>query len=102
LNKKPGTYFTYSNLNFGLCGTFVERLSGIRFDIYARENVLNKLGVEASFNVADLKNITQLATLYSGLNGTWVEEIDGYHGVKPAQRNLTGYNIGNNGLIYGP
>jgi D-alanyl-D-alanine carboxypeptidase len=24
----PGTYFTYSNVNFGIMGTLVERLSG--------------------------------------------------------------------------
>ena len=32
----PGTYFSYSNINFGLMGTLVEKLSGVRFDIYMR------------------------------------------------------------------
>jgi len=28
LNKRPGSYFTYSNLNFAIAGTLIERLSG--------------------------------------------------------------------------
>jgi CubicO group peptidase (beta-lactamase class C family) len=33
-NHKPGTYFYYSNINFGLVGTFIEAYSNLRFDTY--------------------------------------------------------------------
>ncbi len=45
LNKKPGTYFTYGNINFGIIGTLIEALSGVRFDIYMRDQVLKPLGI---------------------------------------------------------
>jgi len=45
LNKKPGTYFTYGNIYFGIIGTLIEALSGIRYDIYMRDFVLKPLGI---------------------------------------------------------
>jgi len=50
-NKKPGTYFSYSNINFGLVGILVEAHSGMRFDVYMRQNVFLPLGIGASYNV---------------------------------------------------
>jgi CubicO group peptidase (beta-lactamase class C family) len=37
---KPGTYFDYVNLNFGIAGTIVEILTQKRFDEYTRDNIL--------------------------------------------------------------
>jgi CubicO group peptidase (beta-lactamase class C family) len=63
--KKPGTYFQYCNFNFGLMGTILEILTNTRFDIYVRNTILIPMGItEASFNVADLPDISKLATLY--------------------------------------
>lgn len=41
----PGTIYSYANINFGLTGTFLERISGVRFDIYMKDNVLKHLSV---------------------------------------------------------
>ena len=40
---KPGTYFHYVNLNFGLAGTIVEILAQKRFDEYTRDNILRQI-----------------------------------------------------------
>lgn len=32
----PGTYFSISDMNFGIIGTLIEAISGERFDIYMR------------------------------------------------------------------
>jgi len=40
---KPGTYFHYVNLNFGLAGTIVEILAQKRFDEYTRDNILTQI-----------------------------------------------------------
>lgn len=42
-NRRPGTYFNYSNFNYGIIGTVVEKISNVRFDIYTRENILKYL-----------------------------------------------------------
>jgi CubicO group peptidase (beta-lactamase class C family) len=35
-SHKPGEYFQYVNLNFGIAGTIVEIVSGVRYDLYER------------------------------------------------------------------
>ncbi|MDD5090822.1 MAG: serine hydrolase [Candidatus Wallbacteria bacterium] len=96
---KPGSgTFAYSNFCFGLLGTLVEKLSGKRFDIYCREALLLPLDITGSFRVQDLPDINKLAVLYRGGSPT----CDNYKGVMPPARDLSGYKIGTNGLIYGP
>jgi len=70
-------------MNFAVAGTIIEKLSGQRFDLYVKEHILAKLRLKASFNPADIRNISQLAVLYDGVNDTWVEDTDAFHGVKP-------------------
>ena len=41
--SKPGDYFNYANLNFGLLATLIE-FSGERFDQYMENHVLRPLG----------------------------------------------------------
>lgn len=99
-SHKPGTYFSYSNLNYVVIGTIIEKLSNTRFDIFMKQNILSKIG-SLSFNPADLPNINNLAVLYTGMNGVWVSSKDNFNGTVK-QRNLTGYTVGTNAAIYGP
>ena len=50
----PGEKYSYSNLCYNALGIVVERVSGMRFDRYVRKEILEPLGIEASFNVEDL------------------------------------------------
>lgn len=100
--NRPGTYFAYSNLGFGIVGTLVEAISRERFDLYCLNHILKPLGIEGSFSVADLMNIRNLAVLYRTSGGTWVPQADNYGGVKPAQRDLSAYVIGSNAVAFGP
>jgi len=75
----PGAgYFHYANLNYGLLGTVIERVSGQRFDRYMQSQVLDPLGIEGSFNVnllgADSRG--NLSTLYRYQNGQWMAQAD--------------------------
>jgi CubicO group peptidase (beta-lactamase class C family) len=103
---KPGSYFQYVNLNFGIAGTIVEILSNTRFDIYQQEHILGPLSKglpeEATFNPATIRNKRNLGVIYIGKNGTFAPNYDYYPTFDIPQRNLTGYKIGTNGVIYGP
>ena len=47
----PGAgYFTYSNLNFPVIGSIVERVTGQRFDLWMRREVLEPMKLDACFN----------------------------------------------------
>jgi CubicO group peptidase (beta-lactamase class C family) len=103
---QPGDYFHYVNLNFGLAGTIVEIISQKRFDEYQRDNILTYLSEGlaevATFNAANIKNAKNLGVLYNGNKGKWEPGYDYYPNGVINQRNLTGYKVGDNGVIYGP
>lgn len=99
-NKAPGSYFSYTNMNYVILGTIIERLTNTRFDVWMKQNLLSKIG-SLSYNPADLPVPNNLAALYAGLNGKWLAVKDNFNGTIP-QRNLTGYTAGTNAAIYGP
>lgn len=98
----PGTYFNYSNLNYVILGTIVEKVSGVRFDTYCKENIFEPLGIDASFNPADLDDMNQLAVLYRKVSGVWTPQVDNFQGIPPSYSNLEGYTPGTNGARFGP
>jgi CubicO group peptidase (beta-lactamase class C family) len=59
----PGTKYQYCNLGFNTLGAIVEKVSGIRFDKYVSQNILQPLKLKASFNADDSHGIT-FTTLY--------------------------------------
>lgn len=98
----PGTYFNYSNINYVILGTIVEKITNTRFDVYCKQNISIPLGIDASFNVNDLEDINQLAVLYRKPNGIWTPQADNYQGTQPVFNNLNGYIPGTNGGRFGP
>ena len=78
--EAPGTYYAYANVNYGILGTLIEALSGQRFDVYMREQVLAPLGIGGSFNVQDLEDIGNLAVLYRNS----APQADNYNGAMSA------------------
>ncbi len=102
-SRSPSSnYFEYSNINFGVVGTLVERISNQRFDIFCKEKIFQPLGITGSFNIQDIPNINNVSVLYRKSGSTWVPQTDNYLGVKPPPRNLSGYVIGSNGVIFAP
>ncbi|GAA4832962.1 hypothetical protein GCM10023331_17790 [Algivirga pacifica] len=93
----PGKYFTYANINYGVIGTLIEKISGKRFDLYVKEVILDPLGMDGSFNVSDIANIEDMAVLYR----KGIPQADNYGGVSPS-RNMDHYIVGSNGLAFAP
>lgn len=104
LNKKPGTYFTYCNLAYSTLGCIVEKIANKRFDIYVKENILNPLGMNASYNIDDFTqtDFQNIAVLYRYQNNQWIAQKDNYNGVKPSPQNLSNYVIGKDAFIFSP
>jgi len=100
--EQPGSYFNYSNIEFGVLGTVIESVTKTRFDIWIRQNVLLPLHIKGSFNIQDIPDINNVAVLYRYKDNEWVPQADNYRGEKPPPRDLTKYIIGSNGLIYSP
>ena len=96
--EPPGSWFMYSNLNYGIIGTLIEAHSGQRFDQYMREQVLLPMGIGGSYNIQDLDDIGQLAVLYRNSS----PQVDNFGGQMPPAPDLSAYTIGSNGLYFAP
>lgn len=61
---QPGAQFSYQNDAYSLLGTIVERVSGIEYTQFVKENILQPLAMDnTAFDVAELPS-SQLTTLY--------------------------------------
>jgi len=68
---RPGTAFSYSNVNGALAGLLIERLSGKTYAEYCSSAVLRPLGMtQSEFLLANI-NRPDLAVQYTWQNNTW-------------------------------
>ena len=124
----PEKFFAYCNLNYGLLGTIIEVVTGKRFDLYQRENILRQLDTRADYLPANLarEDFDMLGTIYRKKNpqgvwnefGNWFAQIDDFNGVQPAQDTLAlqnpydekfntlcdlkNYRVGTNATFFSP
>lgn len=66
---EPGTEFSYSNDCYALLGTIVQRVSGISFEQFVKEYILDPCGMEHTcFEIDDLKEYENITSLYAARN----------------------------------
>lgn len=94
----PGTGYQYCNLGFNTLGVLVEIHSSERFDQYIRNNILDPLGVYASFNVNDL-DTNRFATLYAFEEGRFVPSPQAYN---PRTEEIDNYVEGFSAPVFSP
>ena len=97
-NYEPGTGYEYCNLNFNLVGTFIEKLSGERFDQYVVHHVLEPLGLYGGYCVDSL-DASRFAKLYAYENGEFVEEKAAY---APRSERIANYRFGYDTPVFSP
>ena len=123
----PGKFFSYCNLNYGLLGTIIETVTGERFDIYQRKNILSQLKTKADYLPGnfDSAEFEMLGSIYRKKNpngiwdefGKWYAQIDDYKIQltkdtvslqNPYDENfqqeysLKDYHVGTNATIFSP
>jgi len=99
---QPGTYFQYSNLNFVIIGTLIERITGERFDHYCQQHIFQPLQIKASFNVQELPTPSNLAVLYRKIDSNWIPQADHNPVTATPTSDLTNYRLGTNAARLGP
>ena len=117
--QEPGVYFNYSNLNFGILGSLMEKASGERFDRYMKTHVLEPMGLSASYNPCDIPDDLRAAAFRKrgpagtwNPNGDWYDQVDGgdpvcFYGMQADDRPAvlefeTSYELGSNGTLFSP
>jgi len=107
-SEKPGTWFQYSNLNYGILGTLVEAVSSRAFDVFIKEEIFIPLDIRAGFSSYTQSYDQWPATLYRKPDGVWTTQADrrptegsARDGMKyPEQRDSI--IVGKNAIPYGP
>ena len=95
---KPGEGYNYSNLGLNLAGTILEKVSGVRFDVYVRDNVIRKLGLYGGHNVDSL-DASKFARIYKWSDEKYVESESAYK--SPADR-MADYVQGYSAPVFSP
>ncbi len=98
LEYEPGTNYRYSNLGLNLAGAIVEKVSGVRFDEYVKQNIIDPLGLYGSFNV-DALDATRFATLYRFRKGKLVKAAGAY---KSTADKISSYVLGYSAPLFSP
>jgi CubicO group peptidase (beta-lactamase class C family) len=109
---KPGAYFDYCNLAYGVLATMIERASGQRFDLYMHEHVFAPLELTCGYNWSEVPqaDLVYAGALYRRKDGQWAVTIDG---PTPEDRKvgpgwtkdgatLASYKPGDHGSLYSP
>jgi N-acetyl-anhydromuramyl-L-alanine amidase AmpD len=111
---KPGTYFSYANLPWGVAGTIMEKATGERFDRLMKRLIVDPMGLRGGYNPAELPaaRIANVATLYRKATagdtqvwnpqGPWIAQADDYSREAPVSRARDDYVIGSNGTLFSP
>ena len=100
--EAPGEFFCYTNLNYGILGTIIEKVTQTRFDKYMKQAFFDPMGIDASFNITDFNEaaLSDFGLIYQkqeygvwNTDGPWIAQIDDYSALKIYGNNL--YNIYN-------
>lgn len=106
----PGTWFRYSNLNFPVVASIMERATGQRFDRLMDRLVLAPLGLDACFNWTTCSDaaIDRAVVLYDGDGAVLRDDLGGERPACPVLQaadgscDLSGYVPGHNGALFSP
>ncbi len=109
----PGAFFTYSNLNYGVIATLIEKASGERFDRYMQRAVFKPLGITAGYNWSGVEGqAVRVGALYrkTEMAGPWLAQVDDFPGGTPkvtvrskvTELDLDSIRPGSNGSLFSP
>lgn len=97
---EPGSEYEYCNLGYNMIGAILERITGVRFDHYIQEQILNPLGLYGGYNVNELDE-ERLAPLYSFNSnaGEFRQSVSAY---APRTEEIANYTLGYSAPIFSP
>src|ERR1043165_8776367 len=106
----PGdNYFTYTNMNFPIVATIMERVTGERFDIWMRREVLEPMKLDACYNWPTCSDAMVARAVELDQGGKPVK--DDLHGKRPdcpvavkdsEPCDLSRWRLGENGALFSP
>lgn len=110
LDHPPGSYFRYTNLNFPVIASVMEKATGERFDRLIDRLVLRPLALEACFNwmTCSDSRLASAVVLYAADGKVVRDDLKGRRPDCPVAAatdgscDIAGYRLGSNGAIFSP
>ena len=97
---EPDKGYMYCNLNYNLAGSILEKLTGIRFDKYIQQQILDPLGLYGGYNVNALDS-NLIAKIYE-----FNKETKGFtlspNAYAPRTEEINNYTMGRTTPIFSP
>ena len=106
--RAPGTWFAYTNLNYPVVASVIERATGERFDRAMARLVFRPLAIDACFNWTECSTAkkARAVVLYDSTTGAVrrdsPEQVAGCPVFGDAACELDGYVLGENGALFSP
>lgn len=112
--ERPGAYFAYCDLNTGVIAQLMERVSGVRFDLFMREKVFAPLSLDIGYNWSGVSQKKRDAAAPAArlFDGVWTVQVDGDVPRAPEiavnraedakDRSVDAYVLGENGMVFAP
>ena len=85
LHFEPGTRWAYSNIGLATAGRIIEVVSGMPYEQFISQRILQPLGMKDSFYFPDAARIPRIAMLYRAENGKLVPPGPNVLGGDPAK-----------------
>ncbi len=107
---RPGNYFRYSNLNFPIVASVMEKATGERFDRLIHRLVLAPLSLDACYNWTTCgdRTLGRAVILYDDDGSVLRDDLGGKQPACPVvpaadgSCDLTRYTLGENGALFSP
>ncbi|MFZ4104320.1 MAG: serine hydrolase domain-containing protein [Sediminibacterium sp.] len=97
---EPDKGYMYCNLNYNLAGSILEKLTGVRFDKYIQQQILDPLGLYGGYNVNALDS-NLIAKIYE-----FNKETQGFtlspNAYAPRTEEINNYTMGRTTPIFSP
>jgi CubicO group peptidase (beta-lactamase class C family) len=97
---EPDKGYMYCNLNYNLAGSILEKITGIRFDKYIQQQILDPLGLYGGYNVNALDS-NLIAKIYE-----FNKETQGFtlspNAYAPRTEEINNYSMGRTTPIFSP
>lgn len=96
----PGSTYDYCNLNYNLLGAILENVTGVRFDNYIKDKILNPLQLSGGYCVDSLRT-EDLAVLYNydPISHLFIAQEEAYN---PRRKEIENYILGVSTPVFSP
>lgn len=99
-NYEPNKGYMYCNLNYNMAGSIVEKKTGVRFDQYIKQQILDPLGLYGGYNVNTLdSNLFAKIYEYNKDSARFIFSPNAYASRK---EEISNYTMGRTTPIFSP